>query len=126
MTHTVQQIIEQQQEIIERISEIRIMERGTISRQTYPERAKRKEGKGAVGPYCLWQGTVGGKRFGKRISGPEAEQVEDAIAQRHEFEALCDKYVDLGCQLRALADESSASAEALKKGLKSKSKRARK
>ena len=58
-----------------------------MSRQSYPERAKRNNGQGAVSPYCLWQGTVGGRRFAKRASGVEAERVEEEIAQRHLFEA---------------------------------------
>ena len=47
------------------MSRIRTMCRVTVSRQNYPERSKRKDGKGAVGPYCLWQGTINGKRLKK-------------------------------------------------------------
>jgi len=124
MVTSMQQIVERQEEILESIGQIRLMERGTVSRQTYTERAKRKDGKGAVGPYLLWQGTVKGKRFGKRLSGPEAERVEAGIVQRHAFEALCEEYVELSCRLSA-ADGEGASEEALKKGLKSRSSKAK-
>lgn len=114
MSISTQQIIERQEEILKHMSQIRLMERGTVTPQRYTERARRKEGKGAVGPYYLWQGTVKGKRFGKRLSGPEAERVEAGIARRHSFEALCEEYVELSCQLSA-AGGSGESEEAIKK-----------
>lgn len=125
MSMSTQQIVERQEEILKSMSRIRLMERGTVSRQRYADRAKRKDGEGAVGPYCLWQGTVHGKRFGKRLSGREAEQVEAGIARRHAFEALCEEYVELSCRLSA-ADDGGKSEEAVKKGLKSRSSKAKK
>ena len=119
-----QQIVNRQDEILQTIGRIRLMRRGTLSRQTYPGRAKRNNGQGAVGPYCLWQGTVGGKRFGKRVSGVEAKRVEEEIAQRHTFEALCEEYVELSCRLAALEGEGASWEQALKKGLKSRSSKA--
>jgi len=126
MSQTVQQILTQQDKLLERIAQIRVMERGTVSRQSYPERARRKQGKGAAGPYCLWQGTVNGKRFGKRVSGPQAEPIEADIARRHEFEELCEQYIDLSCRLSARMAEEKACEQAVKKKLASKSKRAKK
>lgn len=126
MLLSVQQIAEKQESILQKIAQIRAMQRGTVSRQTYPERAERNEGEGAVGPYCIWQGTVNGKRFGKRLSGPEALRVEEGIAQRHAFEALCEEYVELSCQLAARVTQGDASQERVKKKPKSPSNRAKK
>ncbi len=126
MVMSAQQIVKRQDEILEALARIRVMERGTLCWQRYPERAKRRGGKGAVGPYGLWQGTVGGKRFGRRIAGAEAERVNEAIAQRHAFESLCEEYTELGCRLAALGREGATLEQALKKGLKSQSNRARK
>ena len=125
MPMSTQQIAERQEEILKRMSQIRLMERGTVTPQRYAERAKRKGGKGAVGPYYLWQGTVKGKRFGRRISGSDAERVEAGIARRHVFEALCEEYVELSCQLAA-AGNSGVSEESVKKGLKSRSSKTKK
>ena len=128
MSHSANQIVQRQDEIIRAISRIRTMRRGTLSQQSYPQRARRRGGHGAVGPYMLWQGTVKGKRFGKRVSGPEAERVQEGIVQRHAFEALCEEYVALSCELAALVDlgEAQAQGEAnqTKKGLKSRSSKA--
>jgi len=120
MSNAVQQIIQRQDQILQAMGRIRTMERGTITRQSYPERAGRKNGFGAIGPYCLWQGTVRGKRFGKRVSGNEARRLEEKIAQRRAFGALCEEYVELSCRLAALERSGAASDDTLKKGLKSR------
>lgn len=124
MTRSAQQITKRQNEILEAIGRIRVMRRGTLSRQAYAERAKRKNGKGATGPYCLWQGTVGGRRFGKRVSGAEAKHIEQGIAQRHAFEALCEEYAELSCRLAALEGQKPDWEQTAKKGLKSQSSKA--
>ena len=62
------EIIHRQNEILEAMRHIRVTRRGTLSTQSYPQRAKRKEGKGATGLYALWQGTVEGKRVEERSS----------------------------------------------------------
>ena len=122
---TTQQIAKRQQEILEQMGQIRLMERGTVTPQRYAERAKRKGGNGAVGPYYLWQGTVKGKRFARRLSGREAERVEAGIARRHAFETLCEEYTELSCRLSAAVGNGEPE-EAVKKGLKSRSSRAKK
>ena len=126
MSMSMEQIMRRQNEVLEAMAQVRSMRRGNLSQQTYPHRAKRKNGKGAVGPYGLWQGTFGGKHFSKRVSGDEAQRVEKDIARRREFEVLCDEYVELSCQLAALKCENKDRDEALKKGLKSRSKKTRK
>ena len=124
MSMSAREIVKRQDEILQAISQIRVMQRGTLSQQTYPQRAERKEGKGAVGPYGLWQGTVGGKRFGQRVTGVEAQRVREGISQRHRFEALCEQYIELSCQLAALVGEGAAQEEILKKKPRSRSRRA--
>ena len=124
MSMSAQQIVKRQNEILEAIGRVRVMRRGTLSRQTYAERAKRKHGKGAVGPYCLWQGSVRGQHFSRRVSGGEAERIEQGIAQRHAFEALCEEYTELSCRLAALEGQETDWEGMVKKGLKSRSSKA--
>lgn len=126
MLLSAKEIAEKQENILQKMAQIRLMQRGTVSWQSYPDRAVRNDGHGAVGPYGLWQGTVNGKRFGKRISGPEALRVEEGIVQRHAFEALCEEYVDLGCQLAERLAQGEVSRERVKKKPKSPSNRAKK
>lgn len=86
-----EEIIQRQDEILEAMAHLRTMRRGSFSQQSYPERASRKGGQGAVGPYGLWQGTVDGERFAKRVSGEQAEHVQQGIAQRQAFMQLCEE-----------------------------------
>lgn len=125
MLLSAKEIADKQKIILQKMAQIRVMQRGTVSRQTYPERAKRNEGDGAVGPYFVWQGTVNGVRFGRRISGPEALRVEEGITQRHAFEALCEEYVELSCQLAVRENQGEASRERVKKKPRSPSNRAK-
>lgn len=130
MRQTVQQIQQRQDVIVEELSQIRVMRRGSVSEQRYGDRRKRKGGKGASGPYFLWQGYVDGKRFGQRVSAAEAEQIREDIEQRHRFEQLCVEYVRLGEALaQQLAQEPRMEAAAegiLKKKLTSPSSKTRK
>jgi len=126
MLLSAKEIAQRQESILQEMAQIRTMQRGTVSWQSYPDRAERKEGLGAVGPYGLWQGTLNGIRFGRRISGPEALRVEEGIARRHAFEALCEEYVGLSCELASREDQGEASREQLKKKPKSPSNRAKK
>ena len=126
MSKSAKQIANKQDDILRAMSRIRVMRRGTLSQQTYAERAHRKDGKGAVGPYMLWQGSVEGVRFGKRVSGAQAERVKEGIAQRHAFGALCEEYIALGCELADLVDAGEAEAERIKRGLNSHSSAMRK
>jgi hypothetical protein len=126
MSNSAKQLAKKQNEILQAMSRIRVMRHGTLSKQTYPERAQRKDGQGAVGPYWIWQGTVEGVRFGKRVSGTQAERLQEGIAQRHAFGALCEEYVDLGCKLADLADAGETEVERIKKGLYSPSSAPRK
>lgn len=121
-----QDVAQRQRQLLAEMEQIRLMRRGSLSRQHYPQREKRQGGQGASGPYFLWQGYVKGQRFGVRVSAQEAPEVASEIEARHRFEDLCAEYVALG---EALAEEKRRGAKTkheLKKGLKSRSNRARK
>ena len=105
---------------------LRVMRRGTLSHQEYPQRRARKQGTGASGPYFVWQGFRGGKHFSKRVSAQEAEQVKHEIETRRQFERMCEEYVGLGEALATREGARTKQDASLKKGLKSRSKQARK
>ena len=126
MRNTEMQRIEERQEaILAEMGRIRTMRRGTISAQEYGGRRSRKGGKGATGPYFLWQGYVGGRRFGRRVGAEEAARMRDEIEQRCRFEALCAEYVALGETLAERRNNPSET-DRQKKTPKSRSRRARK
>jgi len=118
-----QVITEQQEALLKQFGEFNTMRAGTITRQHYPARRARKKGKGASGPYFLWQGYRDGKRFAKRVSAQQANMLRQQIEHRKQFEDLCKEYIGL-CEAQAeLHERTSASEEAVKKGLKSRSKK---
>mgnify|MGYP001559458562 CR=1 FL=1 len=124
MKSTTQQIRQRQNAVLEEISRIRVMRRGTLSEQHYAQRRERKGGAGACGPYFILQGYGGGKRFSKRIASEQVEQVRNEIAQGRRFQDLCKEYMTLGEALAEDARRQPAADEAVKKGLKSRSSRA--
>jgi hypothetical protein len=123
---TQDQALERQQKALyEEMGRIRLMRRGTLSEQRYPQRQARRNGHGASGPYFLWQGYVQGQRFARRVGAAQARRLKAEIEARQRFEQLCAQYIALG-EARAEHQRQRASEEALKKGLKPRSSRARK
>jgi len=119
-------IVQRQEALLKEMGGIRVMRRGTLSGQQYPQRRARRAGHGACGPYFVWQGYVRGQRFGRRVDAQEAIVIRAEIEARQRFEALCAEYVALGECLAEYQRHVGASEEALKKGLKSRLNRARK
>jgi len=124
MQQTIEQIEQRQDAVVEQMSRIRVMRRGTVSEQHYQGRRKRKGGTGASGPYYIWQGYVNGKRFSQRVSATEVERIKQEIEQRRRFERLCAEYVGLGEALAQAGHEQVDQFDGVKKGLKSRSNRA--
>lgn len=119
-------IVQRQQALLEDMRRIRVMRRGTLSQQRYTERQERRGGRGACGPYFVWQGYVKGKRFGVRVDASHAETMKEEIEARRRFERLCAEYIEIGEALAERQRKKAVSEEGLKKGLKSRSNRARK
>ena len=118
------EIRKRQEQVLEAMAGIEVMRRGTVSRQEYRARRRHKGGRGAVGPYFLWQGSVNGERFGKRVGVDEAERFIQEIEQRRRFERLAAEYIELGEAMAQARHLDSAQTRQLKKGLKSRSNKA--
>jgi hypothetical protein len=115
-----------QDDLLKEMKRHRVVRRGTLTRQEYAGRRERNEGAGATGPYYLWQGSVNGKRFARRVGAEEAERMEREIDERRKFEELSSEFVALG---EALAESLACEGEdeaALKKKSKSPSSKAKK
>jgi len=123
MHKSTQDIRQEQEALLAQMAQTRVMRRGSISRQEYAERRARKGGKGASGPYFVWQGYREGRHFSQRVSGERAEQMRQEIEARKAFERLCAKYIGLS-EILAERQGTQASQAAVKKGLKSRSSRA--
>ena len=126
MNRTTPTLIEQQDTLLEAMSEIRVMRRGTLSPQVYSQRRARKSGHGACGPYPVLQGYCEGKHFSRRVSVKDAPRIANQLESRKQFEALCARYVSLGEALADRPDAETAVQEALKKKRGPKSSKAAK
>jgi len=106
---------------------IRSMKRGTLSIR--PEKVHRKgqEEPVLLGPYALFVRSEGRRTVGRRLRSPEeVAQAREDIAAYQRFAALCKEFAQATEELGELERTEAAQAEALKKGLLSRSSRARK
>ena len=117
----------QRTEILERIGRIRTMRRGTVSAQFLKVPQKGQPEPAERGPYYLWQYWEKGRPIRKRLrSAAEVAAARKEAAAHKEFEELCGHYVRVAEQLGELEREAAASQEAVNRGLKSRSSKARK
>jgi len=117
----------QRETLLSQMRLIRRMKRGTLS--VRPEKVRRKGRKEPVflGPYPLFVRREGKRTVGWRLRSPEeVAQAREDICAYERFRALCKDYVQATEQLGDLECAEGAEGEALKKGLKSRSSRARK
>ena len=123
---TQRELEQQRQAILKKMGQIRTMRRGTISEQFLKVPHKGQAEPARRGPYYLWQYWEGGKPKRQRLSNrAEVEAARREVAAHKEFEQLCERYVAGGEALREAERETDASDETLKKGLESRSSRAR-
>ncbi|MCX5757634.1 MAG: hypothetical protein NTU83_03840 [Candidatus Hydrogenedentes bacterium] len=124
---TQQELEQQRQAILKKMGQIRTMRRGTISEQFLKVPHKGQAEPARRGPYYLWQYWERDKPKRQRLcNDAEVEAARREVAAYKEFEQLCGQYVAVGEALREAERKPLASDETLKKGLKSRSNRARK
>jgi hypothetical protein len=117
----------QREALLSQMRLIRSMKRGTLSIR--PEKVHRKGQKEPVllGPYPLFVRSEGKRSVGRRLRSPEeVAQAREDIAAYERFVVLCKEFAQTTEQLGELGRAEAAEAEALKKGFKSRSSRARK
>jgi hypothetical protein len=119
-----QQLEAKREALLSQMRSIRSMKRGTLSIR--PEKVRRKGHKEPVllGPYPLFVRREGKRTLGQRLRSPQqVAQVREDIAAHERFVTLCKEFVVLTEQLGELERQATASEEAVKKGLKSRSSR---
>ena len=118
---------QERQRILRKMGRIRTMRRGTVSEQFLMVAHKGQDEPVRRGPYYLWQYWEHGKPLRRRLRrGPEVTAARKEVAAFREFERLCEHYVHVAEALAEAQCDASASEEVVKKGLKSRSSRAKK
>ena len=124
---TEHELEQQRQGILKKMGALRTMRRGTVSEQFLAVPHKGQAQPVLRGPYYLWQYWEHGVPKRQRLHGAsEVKAAREEVAAHKEFERLCDQYV---CTAEALAKaegETVTLEEAVKKGVLSRSSKARK
>ena len=125
MDNAISKVLVRRQEVVQKLLELRCLERGALSEQ-YVTRSG-PPGQPAVkrGPYFVLSRWEDGRNRSRRVKREEVAQVRQDLANYESFMALCHELEDLTRQLGVLERKAAASEEAIKKGLKSRSNRVR-
>lgn len=121
-------LLERQDTITQELSQIRFMQKGTISHQRVPSERRGAPAGAMRGPYPVLTWKEKGKTRSLRLkNNDEVTWAQQALNNHRRFVALCREYEELGeriaCELRQSPTETSM-AERIKKGLKSRSRKA--
>jgi len=123
---SLQAIDERRKELVAQLLEMRSLVRGALSEQYLKVPQKDQEEPALRGPYYVLSRSVKGRTRSSRVKQKEAERVRQDVSNYKRFEAVCAELAALTEQLGDLEREASASKEALKKGLKSRSNKVKK
>lgn len=121
-----EQVRQRREEIAKEMVGITSMRRGTLNEQFWQSPRNGRKGPVTRGPYYVFSRKEHGVTVSQRVSGEEVERVREGILGYGRFVALCKEFADLTEELGDLERAEGPEAEALKKGLKPRSSRARK
>ena len=106
------------------MSEIGPMRRGSVSKQMLKVKHKGVKQPAEKGPYYLWQYYEHGKPVRRRLRTlEEAKRAQLEVANHKQFKTLCTEFVKVSELLSEAEHQETAAQEAVKKGLKPRSKK---
>jgi hypothetical protein len=123
----IQELESRRKEVLQKLAAIRSLRKGTLNEQWFPVVRNGKKTKKLRGPYFVWSYKVGKKTVSERLKDEQGIALarQDAANYRR-FRELCGELEKLIAELGQAERQEAASEEAVKKGLKSRSSRARK
>jgi len=126
MKNTLREVQARREQIVQELLAIRSLECGALSEQYYTRRGAPGKAPQRQGPYYVLSRWEDGRNRSRRVKRKEVDRVRQDLAHHEQFMALCHELEELTRQLGALEREAATEKEAVKKGLKSRSKRVRK
>jgi hypothetical protein len=120
----IENIENRREQLLEEIRNIRVMRKGSVTKQYFKTKKKEQEEPVLHGPYWLYSRKEKGKTVGQRLSQPEAERFQTEVDAFHHFKKLCDEYAEVTERLGDLERESlEDSHQKKRRKLRSKKKR---
>jgi hypothetical protein len=124
---SVQEIEAARESVLQRMREIRSMERGSITKQFINVLQKGKKEPAVRGPYYSITRRESNQTVGYRLkTDEELERARKDVEAHKRFQALCREFEQLTERLGRLEREMDEAEEGKKKGLKRRSRRTRK
>lgn len=125
--NTTEQLQQQRNLLVQQMLEITCARKGTISEQYVRAQKDGKPTEKLLGPYWVLTTKKKGKTVSERLTTEQVvERTREEIGNHKRLSELFHQFEELTERMGTLLWESSVSEEALKKGLKSKSKKTRK
>ncbi len=123
----IQELESRRKEVLRELAAIRSLRKGNLNEQWFPVVRNAKKTKKLRGPYFVWSYKVGKKTVSERLKDePGIALARQDAASYRRFRELCGELEKLIAELGEAERQETASEEAVKKGLKSRSSRARK
>jgi len=101
MNVTLAQLEKRREQILQQISSIDRLRRGSLSRQFFKKPLS--DAKLQQGPYYVLQGYIQGEKFSQRVPAQQAPQIEPLVANYKRFVALAEEFVTVTDQITRLA-----------------------
>ena len=95
--------LEQRQAIFQKMAQINHMEHGSLKAEYRPG----ADADHPLGPYFKYQVWQAGKNHSKRVAGPRAEQLRQAVEGRQQFEQLAQECIELTVEHTRQAHEQT-------------------
>ncbi len=118
----VERLEKRRMQIIEEISSIGTMRKGSVTEQYLKVARKGEREPGLRGPYFLYTRKEKGKTVGRRLSKEKADRFRQQVEAFHRFQALGKQYAEISERLADLAGVVEASDREKKQPRSSSSK----
>lgn len=118
----IERLEKRRMQIIEEISSIGTMRKGSVTEQYLKVARKGEREPGLRGPYFLYTRKEKGKTVGRRLSKEKADRFRQQVEAFHRFQALGKEYAEISERLADLAGVVEASDREKKQPRSSSSK----
>ena len=102
MNVTLAQLEKRREQILQQISAIDRLRRGSLSRQFFKK--PHADSQSQQGPYFVLQGYIRGEKFSQRVPAEQAPQIEPLVANYKRFVELAEEFVTVTDQITRLAE----------------------